>query len=200
MGGLKADVTIQPHIPCEEQLYAETDIVCGGVSPYTYQWYKSSNGITFIPISGETNSTLAYTINPQNLIPRAWFFNCEITDGGNNTITVHTCIPVKPCPTNFLRRKNITSFSRPGSETKVSISPNPASDNLLISIESQLTLPFKIEIYDTFGKCIFKKENTTMNSDLHLEKLDIQNLSSGMYVFKYTNSIDSKVLPITINH
>jgi len=42
-----------------------------GTSPFTYQWEKSADGVTFVPIDGATNA--AYTLSPASLADEGYY-------------------------------------------------------------------------------------------------------------------------------
>ncbi len=67
-------------------------------------------------------------------------------------------------------------------ENTVSISPNPASDYLMISNLKESTM---FKIYDLTGKKLFEKELDAINN-----KIDVSNLAVGTYLLNYgANSV-----------
>jgi hypothetical protein len=79
----------------------------------------------------------------------------------------------------------------------ISIYPNPASDNLDITIDNQLANgEIGVKIYDLFGKLIYTK-NTFTNSDT---KIDVREIPSGMYLLNFFSKDASFSKRIVIQH
>ena len=76
-----------------------------------------------------------------------------------------------------------TIFNTDITETIFNIYPNPAKNNLQISINNIQDINEKLEIYNVYGKLV-KQVNTTN----YLLNIDISNLENGVYFIKIGNS------------
>ncbi len=70
-----------------------------------------------------------------------------------------------------------------GKELQLTLYPNPAQDYL--QIKSKENLNGKIQVYQLDGICVF--ENEISNKDI--SEVDVQNLSSGIYLVKVTDDM-----------
>ena len=86
---------------------------------------------------------------------------------------------------NYTQTLGVVDFSNDTNEIKTFF-----DNNTLVSLVSQSIIPISIEVFDTVGKNIKNSE--------YKEKLNINGLSSGVYLVKYnfseTNSLTKKVL------
>lgn len=188
----EAHISSQPHVACEDHLDAEVNVTCG-TEPYTYQWYKSSNGINYTILTGETSSTLSYTIDPYILIPHAWFFKCEITDASPANWSSIVCIPVRPCG-NGPRVNNNDNLI-----TNITLSPNPVSEILNLHLESYKGSEAQIEIVNLLGDKICDKRTIQIASGKDVV-INTRSYPSGFYIIKIITSNSVNNLPFIVYH
>ena len=67
--------------------------------------------------------------------------------------------------------------------TKFSISPNPATKNLNISIVYYANRDYNLEVYDVLGKQIYRGQITKGDTSI-----DVRNWRQGVYLVKLSNN------------
>jgi hypothetical protein len=84
--------------------------VANGTGPLTYQWYFSTNGTSFGPVSGQTSSTLY--LNNANFGEAGYYYVTATGDGSQNSATVSVVIVPPPTVTiGFLHSLMISNPS-----------------------------------------------------------------------------------------
>ena len=64
--------------------------------------------------------------------------------------------------------------------------PNPASNMVFVSYNLTEKADVAISVYDIQGREVLKKVVMAKNSGKHLMKLDVNNLSPGLYIYQLT--------------
>lgn len=150
-----------PHTPCSDELNAEVSPDCG-VPPYSYQWYKSSNGVSWVVISGETYPYLSYTINPYSLVPHAWYFKCAITDATAATVYGHTSIAIRPCGVPPRLSGNEPKDESKQLEEFISLKPNPANNMVTLTVYKAENSLVSWQIFNPLGERLLEKNNISL--------------------------------------
>jgi hypothetical protein len=140
---------------------------------------------------GRKKSEYAYSIN-KDTIGGIHYLVVGSTDGYDLT---HTGIifmrtnsdllcdttPIVDVPSNF------SSINK--NKMSISIFPNPVIDEIYISITSQNSHnPVTISLVDAFGKLLYYR---SIARDIPVYRLDVSNLSSGVYFVIYDDGINS---------
>ena len=127
-----------------------------------YQWFDCS---TNLPVPGAVQATFTPTYNGDFKLRFTTEEECEFYSGCHSISTVSTSI----LETDF----------------QWLIQPNPVSDNLQVLLEDFTQSTITIELFDMTGHRHFKRN---LYAASKLETIDVQSLSSGVYVIKLTNS------------
>ena len=82
-------------------------------------------------------------------------------------------------------------------EKTIAVYPNPAKENLTISIPKEINQNLKIEIIDLLGRISFSKsyENQILNEI----KIDLSRLTKGSYFVKINSDTEYVTKKIIIN-
>ncbi|WP_010520337.1 family 16 glycosylhydrolase [Aquimarina agarivorans] len=98
-----------------------------------------------------------------------------------------------PAPTNNRSGAKIVSTTDElGSEDNLTIYPNPATDEVYFSTETQ---SYDVEIFDVNGKLV-KEFSVADNS---IKEFTNKDLSAGVYIVKYQSETASKIKKLVIN-
>lgn len=146
-------------------------LICDGDSGYFFE-IDSSNNIVWEYINPvSTTGILTQGDSPvANLVFRAIKYSTNYTAFDGRDLT-----PSDPIELNFdISGCQLLSVDEYSLNDLVSIYPNPSND--VISLKSDLIID-EIEIFDLFGKKI--------KNEKYSEFIDIQNLSSGLYLLKF---------------
>ncbi|MDZ4806706.1 MAG: M12 family metallo-peptidase [Bacteroidota bacterium] len=130
----------------------------------------NSNGTTQLAIAqnGGTNSeTITRTYTAGTYYVRVYGYN------GANSPT--SCYTLKVALGTATRGDDLITMK------KVSVFPNPVSDNVTIRID-ELKAKAEISIIDIFGKTVIHQNTTLINTQINLSKL-----SAGLYLVKVIN-------------
>ncbi len=148
-------------------------LICDGDSGYFFEIDTNNNKVWEYINPVATTEILSQGTVPtigQNIVFRAIKFATDYPAFTGRDLT-----PGDPIELNFdISGCQILSVDEYSINNLVTIYPNPSND--IISLKSDLTID-EIEIFDLFGKKI-KKEK-------YNDQIDIQNLSSGLYLLKF---------------
>lgn len=81
----------------------------------------------------------------------------------------------------------------PSSFSITSIHPNPAVDNINITLSTPETAKVKLEIYDLTGRMVKSHNVGEVKTDEHTEVLSISDLSSGVYTVKVSIGVETSM-------
>jgi hypothetical protein len=84
-----------------------------------------------------------------------------------------------PASSNRLANNSITTTSEPQT---VHVYPNPAKDELTISISSESVNNYKVELIDLLGKIVL-----TENVNANLYSLPLKGIDPGIYICRVLN-------------
>ena len=102
---------------------------------------------------------------------------------------ISTCEMVAPNNTSKRMANQLLGLS----STNLNVYPNPANTILFVNTPDDTTI--NIKLYDVMGHLVLDKAVTSN------EKIDIQNLSNGIYIYKlYHNEQELKVGKLIITH
>ncbi len=78
--------------------------------------------------------------------------------------------------------QNIKAFNTLIGDTykNVSVFPNPASTEIVIPINTEITYPIAVKIYDSFGRCVVDTQYPDENTMSYIS-IDVKDLSVGYY-------------------
>ncbi|HNW96888.1 MAG TPA: C25 family cysteine peptidase [Bacteroidales bacterium] len=80
----------------------------------------------------------------------------------------------------------------------VSVYPNPATDNITLSIINSINGNYNIDIVDLVGKTVYS-ENIAKDNTIFTKQIDLSNLSKGVYLLKYNENGNVGYKKIVIN-
>ncbi|MFN8236116.1 MAG: M12 family metallo-peptidase [Bacteroidia bacterium] len=188
-----------PHTPCSDELNAEVSPGCG-TPPYSYQWYKSSNGVSWTAISGEIYPYLSYTINPYSLVPHAWYFKCAITDATAATVYGHTCIPIRPCivPPRLSANEPDNGSKQP--EEFISLKPNPANNMLTLTVYKAENSLASWQILNPLGAKVLEKKNISLPAGENSILINVNSFADGYYIIKIFTDEKIKIVSFIVQH
>jgi hypothetical protein len=147
----------------------------------TYQWQQNagsgfSNLSNAGPYSGVTTKTL--TINPVTTSMNNYLYRC-IRNSGSGSCLIDTT-------SSALLVINTTAVNSITQNSKISIAPNPANNNIVV--ESDATIN-KIEITNIIGQKllsqVYKSNNVTV---------DLSSFTNGVYFIKVNDSYFQKLI------
>ncbi|NTW32145.1 MAG: T9SS type A sorting domain-containing protein [Bacteroidetes bacterium] len=94
--------------------------------------------------------------------------------------------------------KGVGINSQTLNSTKFSIFPNPAYENVYMKIESDDIAKIKVSLINILGKQI-REEEYNVSQGSNLRKLNIEGVSNGIYLLKYTDGNKSSIQKLTIS-
>jgi hypothetical protein len=155
---------------------------CGGCAPMTDVNGDNKWEITIPLVPGTYEYKFAYDswAGQENLVDGS---TCTITTGGftNRAITV---IAAETLPAVCWESCELCPDFVSETSNTLSVYPNPSNGN--IRINSNLALPYNIEVFDLSGRKVQDLKVLQNNTELHLE-----NLSKGAYQIRVSNSYNS---------
>ncbi|MEO5571613.1 MAG: T9SS type A sorting domain-containing protein [Bacteroidia bacterium] len=115
--------------------------------------------------------------------------NIDVTWGtGTGTVNV---IASNTCGSSGTRSQDFTGIAcreeGRNSTTAFSVYPNPAHDNLTVSIDVNETAGFTIKLMDVSGRVVLS-ENRTGLAGLNIYELNLSHLSKGLYMLEVKSS------------
>lgn len=158
-----------------------TELICYSDRAYQYKISisNSENGTYTELVDRSDNSTPGTESNPMiNVFPstEGRFIKITVTGANNYTGSWISLNELKIYETNSLSTNHLNSV-----KNNIQLWPNPAKNNVYIQgIKDDTTLT----IYDTIGKLI-------TNRPLKEGALDISDLISGVYIFKFSNNLQA---------
>ena len=176
------DPSLQVRTDTPKDITLSTEVVYSGSNTYNVK----VGGVNFkdalvsiwdgtnAPISGLTDASGNVTLN--NTI--AFGSSAKLTVTGYNlytftkdvTVTSHTALPTE------------NSFSN-----SVIVSPNPASEQVKISIDNAINGTYNVEIMNLAGQVVLSKV-FEKNSTYLTQEIDLTNLTKGAYLIKFSNN------------
>lgn len=123
--------------------------------------------------------------------------NIEITSGDykpdigymdlqiNPNLSLNCSIPSSKFNTET---KSISKIQNP---TEVKLYPNPNTGVFKVSVSQKDVKDLKIELFDVFGKSVFKTISNSVNTEIN-----IQNLANGLYLVKLNSTEINEVLKL----
>jgi hypothetical protein len=133
-----------------------TIVVAGGVTPYQYNWTK--NGITF-----STQKDL-FNLNQGT-------YQVTVTDANGCTIASN---PVKVST-------NVNATAEPSWAGAIVLQPNPATDQLQLVLNSDISEDLDIQICAQTGEVVHYKQMKAHDSST---QFDVSNLPAGMWIVR----------------
>lgn len=161
----------------EGELLRLSSVSSTGTAPLKYEW------------SGP-NSFSSVVQNPSILnisISASGTYTVKVTDANNCQGNAQTEVKVSPILANEAPK---------GAE--VSIYPNPVSEQLSVSFDSEPNKQISITILDNRGRVIEQRKLKSVGGNQQ-EKFDIRNLTSGQYLLKINTSQQEVVKKIVIS-
>lgn len=149
-----------------------------GTAPLKYEWTGP-------------NSFLATVQNPSILnisISASGTYSVKVTDANNCQGNAQTEVKVSPI---------LASETPKGAE--VNIYPNPVSEQLNVSFDSEPNKQISITILDSRGRVIEQRKLKSVGGKQQ-EKFDIRNITSGQYLLKINTSQQEVVKKIVISN
>ncbi len=195
---LNADLIPDPPNFCGETVTAKVYPHCG-TPPYSYQWFKSTNGILFTPINGITTDIVSVNVIPSPLLGNI-FIRSVVTDANSSVITKTEHIYIPRCCPSCLERKGFSKNNNPESNSKISLTPNPTNTLLTFRMNPDSVSSVRYEIYNSLGEIVATKSYGLLTRGEFVDYIDTKNLSEGVYFFKLYYCNKSEKITFVVKH
>jgi hypothetical protein len=174
-----------------------TECLSGFLPKTAYQWFKSTTGCgnwELIPGAKEANYSppgfnskkicyirKSYCIN-ESIWPDFWgnkiYDTCTFV---SNCVCVEPCLNDEPVPDTIKNPKSLYERLNKINSFGLSLSPNPASDNVRIQFNNPSLQNFEVIIYNLLGEKIIDVESSNNNS-LFDKTIDLSSIGKGIYM------------------
>jgi hypothetical protein len=163
---------------------------CGGCAPMSDANGDNKWEITIPLIPGTYEYKFAYDswAGQENLVDGS---TCTITTDGFTNRTI-TAIDAETLPAVCWESCGLCIISVEETSSTLSVYPNPSNGN--IRINSNLALPYNIEVFDLSGRKVQEMKVFQSNTEINLE-----NLSKGAYQIRVSNNYNSVRETVIIN-
>jgi 1,4-alpha-glucan branching enzyme len=163
---------------------------CGGCAPMSDANGDNKWEITIPLIPGTYEYKFAYDswAGQENLVDGS---TCTITTDGFTNRTI-TAIDAETLPAVCWESCGLCIISVEETSSTLSVYPNPSNGN--IRINSNLALPYNIEVFDLSGRKVQDMKVFQSNTEINLE-----NLSKGAYQIRVSNNYNSVRETVIIN-
>lgn len=147
-----------------------------GCAPLTVNFFDNSTGSpsTFIWdfFNGATPST-STSQNPTVVYNAQGTYTVKLTvyNGGNSDVMVKTGYITIPC---------FTAIEENSVMNSISIVPNPSSGHFTLSLETDITGPVQIKVFDAIGKLISNDE-PIISKGINTQQINLQGAAKGIY-------------------
>jgi len=148
-----------------------------GTAPLKYEWTGP-------------NSFLSVVQNPSILnisISASGIYSVKVTDANNCQGNAQTEVKIS------LILGNDTPKG-----TEINLYPNPVSEQLNVTFDTEQNMQISITILDSRGRVIEQRKLTSIGGNQQ-EKFDIRNMTSGQYLLKINTSLQELVKKIVIS-
>lgn len=123
--------------------------------------------------------------------------NIEITSGDYKPQVGYMDLQINPSlslncsiPSNNFTSKTKTS-TKSHNSTEIKLYPNPNTGIFTVSVSQKEVINLDIELFDVFGKSVFKTISNNVNTEIN-----IQNLANGVYLVKLNSTQINEVLKL----
>jgi hypothetical protein len=147
---------------------ATVSVTAGGTSPFNFTWNSS-------PVQ----TTATATGLPQGT------YNVTITDGNGCTATNTATVN---CVTGTTEYSNSANFS---------IAPNPSNGSFSMVLKGYNGKATYVTIFDIKGQLLFA-ENWAVNSDVYVQKLNLDNIDKGIYYVRLVTKGSIKTVKLVV--
>ncbi len=135
---------------------------------YSLQWYQDGN---LLP--GETEDTYCVTT------PGTSLYTLEVTDNTTGCSQVFSIgVTLDPAFNCAVSAGELAAL-----ESNLIISPNPTSDVVTVEFETSTPESVRLTLLDAVGRMVFDEKTQTQSGEVR-HKIDLTNLSSGVYFLK----------------
>jgi len=131
---------------------------------YDLRLYRNNSQVAISQNGGTTNETINYTATAGTYYARVY--------GYNNANNATSCYTLRVELGTATRGDNLITTN------KISVFPNPVSNNVTIRID-ELKAKADIRIIDMYGKTVLQQNTTQVNTPINLSRL-----STGLYLVK----------------
>jgi len=156
--------------------------------------FCNGGSVNFSVVSSVPLPTYNWTVSNGTITAGQGSNNIDVTWGtGTGTVIVSAS---NGCGTSSVRSQNFTSGCREGetfmssSNDNLSVYPNPAHDKLTVSMYSEESSQFNLQLLDISGRIILS-ENFSGETGLNAYDLDLKNFAKGIYTLKVQSSAES---------
>ena len=80
----------------------------------------------------------------------------------------------------------------------MSVSPNPANDEIFVSFVLKETGAFRLEMVSSDGKRVIEQSDLQGSQGMNMLRIDLSNLRQGVYLFRISNDVESDIERILI--
>jgi len=195
-----------PTWPQQLQIQMKTNAqIANGVSENSWTIYDVNDNIVAQRVNNIASKTYLDTVNLGNSTYRLvvndagcdgmnwWAFQYYSPDPGAASITVKSLTSIAQLPmkgyfngdfgcgfTQYFKTANSTGVNDVNKETRISVYPNPAKDNIILNLKGISSVNGEVRILDAVGKLIYTQniQNTTTT-------INTSGLSDGLYFVQY---------------
>src|SRR5258706_1318459 len=184
---------------CDQYITGIVDNQCG-TPPYTYQWYRSNNGITYYPIPGAASSSANLHTNPSATIGHYEYIKVVIHDFSGASVNKYSSFYVPMCCPHCNPHYRLGTYMHDNSVIDFSLFPNPASNQITLTCTLNEAQKINYEIFNLLGENILSRKDIVLNKDFASTAIDTKTLPAGFYYLKIISSNNNSVLPFVVNH
>jgi Secretion system C-terminal sorting domain len=155
--------------------YIYSPILSCETNPLTFKWEFSATGFNYTTIS--TSPTASLSITKQS------YLSLTVTDALGKSKRVTITLTVNTSNQQPIRQNNGNSTTFPDNTVKTVAYPNPVTGNefnLDIEVVSD-NQDLSIDLLNSEGKVLSNVSKKALNKGVHIEVVNIKNVSNGIY-------------------
>ncbi|HNR20407.1 MAG TPA: T9SS type A sorting domain-containing protein [Bacteroidia bacterium] len=178
-------ITANPAAFCANQAGVQFSVSAPPVPSTIITWAATKGTATVT--GGQNSTTMTATMGNVN---------------GNILVTPsNTCSggSTRTFPVNFTCRKANGSIEETNTVLNdVQVYPSPANEFVMVKFQSENSSPFTVELIDLLGKSVLSYSGTC-NEGINENKLDLTNVSSGVYTVSVKTNSTTKFIKLKVN-
>ena len=115
-------------------------------------------------------------------------------------IKVDRCDDLKETEKNDGVSGTTANHNLPASGLAIHLYPNPAANDLQVSVELPFSSPIRLELLDLQGRSLGIRLDRDLDPGSHLFKLPIDKLSTGTYLLRVSSDEETHIKQIVVQH
>lgn len=163
-----------------------------GVAPYSFAWQYSYDGVNYTMSNITTDIFTWYFYQNQKI-----YLKGTVTAGGKSTTAFIAIIAQMPNP---FKQGNAIADSLVFYNPDLTITPNPATDEMKIGYKLETDSFVQLEILDLFGnqRKVLVSQKTMQNKGMHSVTWTSDGIANGSYLIRLTMNGKAEVKRLII--